>query len=152
MSSVCRDNASNWSADRVMKEHPEFMNLSTSNDEPIYFTGEMVSRPFLFPPSCPRTKLGLPPQYSEIKLPFPHSYPIPLSLFLKQVKIRNKKNNRSTPPCSPPTPSSAPSPQQPPSYPKCPTGPPSTTKPNSPTTPSPSTPPHTWTTCTFPST
>ncbi|KAI4172777.1 MAG: hypothetical protein LQ343_003369 [Gyalolechia ehrenbergii] len=36
------DNASNWSADRVMKEHPEFMNLSTSNDEPIYFTGEMI--------------------------------------------------------------------------------------------------------------
>ncbi|KAI4187492.1 MAG: hypothetical protein L6R41_002774 [Letrouitia leprolyta] len=36
------DNISNWSADRVMKEHPEFMNLSTSNDDPIYFTGEMI--------------------------------------------------------------------------------------------------------------
>ncbi|KAI4109801.1 MAG: hypothetical protein LQ339_001585 [Xanthoria mediterranea] len=34
--------ASNWSADRVMKDHPVFMNLSTSNDEPIYFTGEMI--------------------------------------------------------------------------------------------------------------
>ncbi|KAL8849868.1 MAG: hypothetical protein Q9221_005206 [Calogaya cf. arnoldii] len=34
--------ASNWSADRVMKEFPTFMNLSTSNEEPIYFTGEMI--------------------------------------------------------------------------------------------------------------
>ncbi|KAL8675136.1 MAG: hypothetical protein Q9168_000507 [Polycauliona sp. 1 TL-2023] len=25
-----------------MKDHPAFMNLSTSNDEPIYFTGEMI--------------------------------------------------------------------------------------------------------------
>ena len=37
------NHASNWSADRVMKDHPAFLNLSTSNDEPIYFTGEMVS-------------------------------------------------------------------------------------------------------------
>ncbi|KAL8736775.1 MAG: hypothetical protein Q9166_000141 [cf. Caloplaca sp. 2 TL-2023] len=36
------NNASNWSADRVMKEYPEVMNISTSNDEPIYFTGEMI--------------------------------------------------------------------------------------------------------------
>ncbi|KAL8715856.1 MAG: hypothetical protein Q9220_000523 [cf. Caloplaca sp. 1 TL-2023] len=36
------NNASEWSADRMMKEHPAFMNLSTSNDEPILFTGEMV--------------------------------------------------------------------------------------------------------------
>ncbi|KAL8919923.1 MAG: hypothetical protein Q9172_004741 [Xanthocarpia lactea] len=36
------DHASNWSADRIMKEHPAFMNLSTSNDEPIFFTGEMI--------------------------------------------------------------------------------------------------------------
>ncbi|KAL8943849.1 MAG: hypothetical protein Q9216_000842 [Gyalolechia sp. 2 TL-2023] len=37
------NNVSNWSADRVMKEHPEFMNLSTSHDDdPIYFTGEMI--------------------------------------------------------------------------------------------------------------
>ncbi|KAL9594204.1 MAG: hypothetical protein Q9219_007166 [cf. Caloplaca sp. 3 TL-2023] len=36
------DNASNWSADRIGKEYPAFLNLSTSNDEPIYFTGEMI--------------------------------------------------------------------------------------------------------------
>ncbi|KAL8723487.1 MAG: hypothetical protein Q9225_000220 [Loekoesia sp. 1 TL-2023] len=36
------NNASKWSADRIMKEYPAFMNLSTSNKEPIYFTGEMI--------------------------------------------------------------------------------------------------------------
>ncbi|KAL8893912.1 MAG: hypothetical protein Q9192_004803, partial [Flavoplaca navasiana] len=36
------NHASNWSADRVMKDHPAFLNISTSNDEPIYFTGEMI--------------------------------------------------------------------------------------------------------------
>ncbi|KAL8951330.1 MAG: hypothetical protein Q9222_002695 [Ikaeria aurantiellina] len=36
------NNASNWSADRIMQQHPAFMNLSTSNDEPILFTGEMI--------------------------------------------------------------------------------------------------------------
>ncbi|KAL8910567.1 MAG: hypothetical protein Q9171_004149 [Xanthocarpia ochracea] len=36
------NHASNWSADRIMKEYPAFMNLSTSNDEPIFFTGEMI--------------------------------------------------------------------------------------------------------------
>ncbi|KAL8766411.1 MAG: hypothetical protein Q9209_006787 [Squamulea sp. 1 TL-2023] len=25
-----------------MKEHPAFMNVSTSNDEPVFFTGEMI--------------------------------------------------------------------------------------------------------------
>ncbi|KAL8904502.1 MAG: hypothetical protein Q9207_003224 [Kuettlingeria erythrocarpa] len=36
------NNTSAWSADRMMKEHPAFVNLSTSSDEdPIYFTGEM---------------------------------------------------------------------------------------------------------------
>ncbi|KAL8998349.1 MAG: hypothetical protein Q9169_002562 [Polycauliona sp. 2 TL-2023] len=47
------DHVSNWSADRVMKEHPAFMNISTSNDEPIYFTGEMVSERTLLPQIYP---------------------------------------------------------------------------------------------------
>ncbi|KAL8930754.1 MAG: hypothetical protein Q9208_000295 [Pyrenodesmia sp. 3 TL-2023] len=36
------DNSSNWSAARLMREYPAFMNLSASNDDPIYFTGEMI--------------------------------------------------------------------------------------------------------------
>ena len=35
-------NAPNWSADRVMKQYPEFMNKSADSPDPIYFTGEMV--------------------------------------------------------------------------------------------------------------
>lgn len=56
------DNVSNWSADRVMKDHPDFMNLSTSNDEPIYFTGEMIY------PSMFTTYSELKPLASTAKL------------------------------------------------------------------------------------
>ncbi|KAL8780051.1 MAG: hypothetical protein Q9213_006641 [Squamulea squamosa] len=31
-----------WSADRIMKDHPAFMNVSTTNSVPIFFTGEMI--------------------------------------------------------------------------------------------------------------
>ena len=34
--------APNWSADRVMKQIPEFMNVSPDDPHPIFFTGEMV--------------------------------------------------------------------------------------------------------------
>lgn len=38
-------NASNWSADRVMKQYPEFMYASPDGNQPVLFTGEMVSTP-----------------------------------------------------------------------------------------------------------
>lgn len=34
--------ASNWSADRVMRRFPEFLNVAPDKEEPILFTGEMV--------------------------------------------------------------------------------------------------------------
>lgn len=40
----CQGQASNWSADRLLKKHPEF---SLENEGPISFTGEMIY-PFMF--------------------------------------------------------------------------------------------------------
>ncbi|KAK5721536.1 hypothetical protein LTR15_006125 [Elasticomyces elasticus] len=37
----CNGNAPNWSADRIMSEYPVF-NLDKDDDDPIYFTGEMI--------------------------------------------------------------------------------------------------------------
>lgn len=37
-----RRSAPKWSADRAMKQFPEFMNISVDGPEPILFTGEMV--------------------------------------------------------------------------------------------------------------
>lgn len=42
--------APNWSADRVMKQMPEFMNVSPDDPNPIFFTGEMVKHGFLVGP------------------------------------------------------------------------------------------------------
>jgi pimeloyl-ACP methyl ester carboxylesterase len=39
-----RGNAPNWSADRAMKQYPEFMNASAESKDPVLFTGEMVFR------------------------------------------------------------------------------------------------------------
>ena len=39
-----RGSAPNWSADRVMKQTPEFTNVSSESPEPVLFTGEMVFR------------------------------------------------------------------------------------------------------------
>ncbi|MCJ1273228.1 hypothetical protein MMC21_001018 [Puttea exsequens] len=39
-----RGSAPNWSADRAMKQYPEFLNTSTTSPEPILFTGEMIFR------------------------------------------------------------------------------------------------------------
>lgn len=39
-----RGPASQWSADRVMRKFPEFMNASSNSNEPILFTGEMIFR------------------------------------------------------------------------------------------------------------
>ncbi|KAK4692390.1 hypothetical protein P7C71_g4803, partial [Lecanoromycetidae sp. Uapishka_2] len=39
-----RGSAPNWSADRVMKRYPEFMNASPDSSDPILFTGEMIFR------------------------------------------------------------------------------------------------------------
>lgn len=35
--------ATNWSADRAMKQYPEFIYASADGDEPVLFTGEMVT-------------------------------------------------------------------------------------------------------------
>ncbi len=35
--------APNWSADRAMKQYPEFLYASADGDEPVLFTGEMVT-------------------------------------------------------------------------------------------------------------
>ncbi|KAK3175218.1 hypothetical protein OEA41_002464 [Lepraria neglecta] len=37
-----RNNAPNWSADRMMKQNPDFTNVSADSPNPVYFTGEMV--------------------------------------------------------------------------------------------------------------
>ena len=37
--------APNWSADRIMNQFPEFMNVAPDSQDPIYFTGEMVDMP-----------------------------------------------------------------------------------------------------------
>lgn len=42
--------APNWSADRVMKQIPEFMNVSPDDPYPIFFTGEMVKPGFSMGP------------------------------------------------------------------------------------------------------
>lgn len=45
MLTVSHRAASNWSADRVMRRFPDFMNinLNSDSDNPILFTGEMVN-------------------------------------------------------------------------------------------------------------
>ena len=40
----CQGQASNWSADRLLEQHPEF---SLQQEGPVYFTGEMIY-PFMF--------------------------------------------------------------------------------------------------------
>lgn len=39
-----RGDAPNWSADRIMKQYPEFMNASADSSDPVLFTGEMIFR------------------------------------------------------------------------------------------------------------
>ena len=40
----CTRSAPKWSADRAMKQFPEFNNVSLDGPEPVLFTGEMVFR------------------------------------------------------------------------------------------------------------
>jgi hypothetical protein len=47
--------APNWSADRAMKQYPEFLYASADGDEPVLFTGEMVK-----PPRLHRSKAEYP--------------------------------------------------------------------------------------------
>ena len=42
--------APNWSADRMMKQMPEFLNVSPDSQSPIFFTGEMVKHELLSRP------------------------------------------------------------------------------------------------------
>lgn len=43
----CQGEASNWSAERLLEKFPEFSLHNVDNDQPVYFTGEMIY-PFMF--------------------------------------------------------------------------------------------------------
>ncbi|KAL6714535.1 hypothetical protein ACLMJK_007960 [Lecanora helva] len=73
-----RRNAPNWSADRVLKRHPEFMHISLDDNQPVLFTGEMVFRdmyndydelrPLLATADILESKDDWPELYDEAKL------------------------------------------------------------------------------------
>ncbi|KAH9880097.1 hypothetical protein J1614_002123 [Plenodomus biglobosus] len=43
----CQGEASNWSAERMLKKFPEFSLQNVDSDKPVYFTGETI-HPFMF--------------------------------------------------------------------------------------------------------